>query len=84
MATLGVHFSDEEESAVRAAAEAAGQKASPYAAQAIRERMRREGHVPGTPAFDLRTEVVAAAEVAGPERVMAALRDLRNGREAAA
>ena len=62
MPNLGAYFPDEEAATVLAAAEAAGQKRNSYITDAVRERMRREGHVPGTPAHDIRAAAVAAAE----------------------
>jgi hypothetical protein len=82
MATIPVYFPDDESELVLKAAAAANQKPSPYAAEAIRERLRREGHIPGTVTHDVRTEALAAAEIAGPERVLAALRSLRQERAA--
>ena len=78
MPNLGAYFPDEEAATVLAAAEAAGQKRNSYITDAVRERMRREGHVPGTPAHDIRAAAVAAAEIAGPEAVLAALQRLRS------
>ncbi len=83
MPTISANVSDEEVDLLKKAAAAVGERPSPYIASAVRERMRREGHIPGTPAFDLRMEAQAAAEVAGPERVLAALRELRGEHQAA-
>jgi hypothetical protein len=48
MPTLGAHVSDEEFKAVELAAEASPErKVGPYCAEAIRERLRREGLMPG-------------------------------------
>lgn len=85
MPTLSSHVStDDELKEIKAAAQAAGEKVGAYALGAVRERMRREGHVPGTPAHDIRTAAVAASEVVGAEAVLAALLALRSDRDRAA
>lgn len=50
---------------------------SPYIAEAVRRRLESEGHLPGTPAHDIRDEALAAAEIAGPQRVLAALQAVK-------
>lgn len=48
MPTLGAHLSEEEFAAVKLAAQASTEELpGPYAAEAIRERLRREGKMPG-------------------------------------
>lgn len=77
MPNLGAYFHDDEAPQVLAAAKAAGEKRNAYIVGAVRERMKREGHVPGTPEHDIRAEAVAAAELYGPQAVLSALQQLR-------
>jgi hypothetical protein len=74
MPSLGVYFPEEEISLVEEAAKAANQKVAPYIADATRARLTAEGHLPGTPAHDIRAEALSAAEIAGADVVLAALR----------
>jgi hypothetical protein len=49
MPTLGSHFSETEAAIVAKAAKASGsEKVSPYIAEAVRQRLEREGFLPGT------------------------------------
>lgn len=50
---------------------------SAYVAQLIERDLESAGILPGTPAHDVREEAVAAAEIVGPDRVLAALKGLR-------
>lgn len=78
MPTLSTHVSTDDELAqIKAAAAAAGERLGGYTLKSVRERMRREGHVPGTPEHDIRTEAAAAAELYGPAAVLGALQSLR-------
>lgn len=75
MPTLGAHFTEEDADVVEAAAKSSPQKkVGPYIAEAVRQRLTAEGHLPGTPAYDISAEARSAAEVAGAEKVLAALR----------
>lgn len=78
MPSLGVYFPKDESDAVINAAKISEQSESAYIADAVRERMRREGHVPGNPAFDIRAEALSTAEVVGAETVIRSLRRLRS------
>jgi predicted hydrolase (HD superfamily) len=71
MPSLGVYFSDEEATAVDAAAVVSPEKKpSPYIAEAVRQRLSREGMLPGNP----RAEINAAIEEVGVDRALEALR----------
>lgn len=67
MPTFGTYFTDEEAEAVNAAAGMSKEgKPSPYIAEAVRQRMKREGIKPNDP----RTALWAAVEEIGPERAL--------------
>lgn len=84
MPSYGVYFNETDAPAVEGAAKAAGQKIAPYIAEAVRRRLESEGHIPGTPAHDVREEALAAAELVGTDRVLSALKGLRAEAYAAA
>ncbi len=49
MPSLGVYLNEENAALVEKAAKASGsEKVSPYIAEAVRQRLEREGHLPGT------------------------------------
>jgi hypothetical protein len=81
MPTLGAHFSDDEAPAVEAAAKVSPEKKTgPYIAEAVRQRMGREGMLPGNP----HAELIAAADEVGVENAVAALkREARKRKHAA-
>jgi hypothetical protein len=81
MPTISAHLPDQEfdafETAVKASAE---KKQGPYIAEAVRQRMEREGMLPGNP----HAELVAAAEEVGIEHAVSALkREARKRKHAA-
>lgn len=63
-------------SAVRASSE---KKPGPYIAEAVRQRMAREGMLPGNPA----AELLASANEVGMEAALAALANLKRRKRAA-
>ncbi len=72
MPTIGAHVSEAEEQAVKIAAAASPEKKpSPYAAEAIRQRLSREGLLPGTKEEEVAriTAKVAAAVREDPSAV---------------
>lgn len=71
MPTLGTHLSDELADTVEGIAKTSPEKkVGPWIAEAIRQRLEREGKLPGDPA----AEVVAAAEEIGFARAAEILR----------
>jgi hypothetical protein len=71
MPTLGAHFSDAEAEDVKKAARVSDeQQVGPYIAVAVRQRMEREGMLPGNP----RSELLSAAEEVGIEDAIATLK----------
>jgi hypothetical protein len=71
MPSFGTYFSDEEAPAVEAAARISPEKkVAPYIAEAVRQRMAREGTLPTDP----RAELLAAAEEVGMDRALDALK----------
>jgi len=81
MPTLGAHFSDDMAEAVEKAAKSSPEeKVGPYMAEAVRQRMEREG----TLAHNPRAILIAAAEEVGIEHAVAALqREIRKKKKAA-
>jgi hypothetical protein len=77
MPSISAYFSESEIAIVKRAIGETKEKPAEYVSNAIRERMRREGHMPGTPAHDVRSEAVATCNVVGPEATLQALRALR-------
>lgn len=59
------------------AAASAQKKVGPWIGEAIRQRMEREGHIEGTPAYDIRAEALSAAELVGEDAVLTALRQVK-------
>jgi hypothetical protein len=75
MPTISAHITDEMADALGEALKSAPEKKpGPYVTEAVRRRLEIEGHLPGTPAHDIRAEALAACEAAGPEVTLAALR----------
>lgn len=71
MPSLGVYFTDQEAEAVEsAAAVSTEKKPSPYIAEAVRQRLAREGMLPGNP----RAEINAAIEEVGVDRALEVLK----------
>lgn len=78
MPSLGVYLNEENAALVEKAVKDRGEeKLSPYIAEAVMQRLEREGYLPGTPAFDVRAEAASAAEIAGPDAVLKALRSVK-------
>ena len=78
MPTLGTHFDDEQAKELqKIAANSLQKKIGPWIREAVNQRLEREGFIPGTPAFDVRAEAASAAEFAGADKVLAALRALK-------
>ncbi len=78
MPTLGAHFSDDEAKAVEIAAGASPERrVSPYVAEAIRQRMAREGMLRESPTAQLHA---AAEEVGGPAQAVEILRRARRNK----
>lgn len=79
MPTLSCHIPEEEADIVEVAVKASDEKkVGPYLAEALRRRLSAEGHLPGTPAHDIRAEALSAAEIAGADVVLAALRAVKS------
>ena len=68
MPTLGTYVSDEIADAVAAAAkETTGGKIAPWLGEAARQRLEREGRLPGSARAQVLSEMVDLIEVLGPE-----------------
>ena len=81
MPTLGSHFSDETAAVVEAAAKASSaKKVGPYIAEAVMQRLEREGMMPGNPT----AEILAVANEVGHEDSLIALRNLQRRKARAA
>ena len=77
MPTLGAYVTDEIASAINAAAEeTTGGKIAPWLGEAARQRLEREGRLPGTDRAKAIAEMVDLVDALGPEefrrRMMAA------------
>lgn len=71
MPTLGGHFPDDEVQSVKDAASVSAQKqVGPYIVEAVRQRMARDGMMPGNP----KAELLAAVEEIGVEPALEILR----------
>lgn len=70
MPTIGAHVSDDDNTAVEIAAKAANVKVGTWATEAIRQRLSREGMLPGNP----RAEINAAIEEVGVDRALEVLK----------
>jgi hypothetical protein len=69
MPTLGAHVSAEEFEAVKLAAQASPEKLpGPYAAEAIRDRLRREGKMPGAENEEIAKITAKVAEAIRKDR----------------
>jgi hypothetical protein len=82
MPSYGVYFPEDEAPQVEAAVKASGQKVALYIADAVRQRMKSEGHIPGTPAHDLRAELDTVISVVRDnprkaERLLSMLQEFR-------
>jgi hypothetical protein len=79
MPTLGSHFNgDEARELQEIAAKSPQKRVGPWIREAVNQRLEREGYLPGSPAYDLRVEALRAAEIAGPDAVLRALRSLNS------
>jgi hypothetical protein len=71
MPSIGVYFSDDEVEAVELASKASPEKKpSPYIAEAVRQRMAREGMLPGNPT----AELIGFAQEIGLDAALTALK----------
>jgi hypothetical protein len=57
----------------RIAAQSPQRKVGPWIGEAIRQRLEREGLLPGTPVYNVRELAAQAADVIGADRVIAML-----------
>lgn len=74
MPTLGSHYSEDEVLMIKAAAKAcADRRVGTYIGAAVRQRLEREGFVPGVPTTDVRSIALATAEVIGEQKVLEVL-----------
>lgn len=70
MPSTGIYLSDEINAAVVAAATSKSMKVSPWVAEAVEQRLIREGMMPGDP----QAEVMAAVAIVGVEKALTVLR----------
>jgi hypothetical protein len=81
MPTISAHVDEKTAETIENAARVSDEKkVGPYVAEAVRQRLAREGMLPGNP----HAEIIAAAEEIGVDRALDALRRAQRTRKHAA
>jgi hypothetical protein len=73
MPTYSCHIPESETGPIDEALRDSGSKEGPWIREAITQRLRAEGRLPGTPVYNVRELAAQAADVIGADRVITML-----------